>query len=667
MASRYPNEIDGYDNLVTVTDGVDEIVASHHNSIRSSISKIEETLGIYPQGIYGDVSARLDSFDDYINSLGDDAQVITFIEATDPAYESNVGKLYSKDIDGYTELMYMDAYGISYQLTEKGNSYDRIIGNINERIASVYPLSEQISHPAKKDDYGYVYSYDIDGYTELFYLDNYGFSVQLTSKSDSYGSSSGGSLNDAYDQILVEDGYAEISTINLSYKPFSSETIQLYRNGVLMRNTVSLSSQNDYVWNGNKTLSFFPISASGDWIVAQYKTSESSNAIGENTLDLAYDQGGSGLGREINVKYRRPITLDAGNNSSLRLDGYLSFQEVEAPTKLSDNGLLYIKKDDDYGTSELFFMDNYGQETQITQDGYLATYNSLVGINIYSDAFTPKFESGKGSLYVKEIDDYDELFFANSAYANIQLTSGGSLFGVSGAVEESYTLSEYPVTPHSLDDEFEGSTLDASWNLENATSLLDIDPYAGFSSGGGRWSYNSRRSSWIMVQPEATGSMFLTKSLVLPTNLFVWGRVSWLMRINVASANDANVGLVLAADDGSGNADPLNRITIFAHQNSAVRCFKNQGGGYINIGTTSLTMLNSGGVFEYLGFQKLGSTYYAWVFTNGGQKAYIGSTTLTFTPTRVGFFFQNTLTTNPGNCIFGADFIRFVESATFLP
>lgn len=57
--SRYPNAIDGYADIRIVRDNIDEVIASDNNNLRSAVLKIEETLGINPQGPFGTVVARL--------------------------------------------------------------------------------------------------------------------------------------------------------------------------------------------------------------------------------------------------------------------------------------------------------------------------------------------------------------------------------------------------------------------------------------------------------------------------------------------------------------------------------------------------------------------------------------------------------------------------------
>lgn len=65
MTTQYPALIDGYNNIRLVRDRIDELVAADHNSLRSAVVAIEQTLGTNPQGAFSNVDARLD--DAYAN------------------------------------------------------------------------------------------------------------------------------------------------------------------------------------------------------------------------------------------------------------------------------------------------------------------------------------------------------------------------------------------------------------------------------------------------------------------------------------------------------------------------------------------------------------------------------------------------------------------------
>lgn len=59
MSSRYPNQLDGIDNLPTIRDNLTIIGGQVINNLRDSVLSIESALGINPQGTFADLSSRL--------------------------------------------------------------------------------------------------------------------------------------------------------------------------------------------------------------------------------------------------------------------------------------------------------------------------------------------------------------------------------------------------------------------------------------------------------------------------------------------------------------------------------------------------------------------------------------------------------------------------------
>ena len=81
-----------------------------------------------------------------------------------------------------------------------------------QKLGDSLRLDEVLSDPTYGDSYGWVYSKEIDGYTELFYQDSYGNSVQISSGGSVVGN---GSLDTAYDsggtgsgRLITADGGA---------------------------------------------------------------------------------------------------------------------------------------------------------------------------------------------------------------------------------------------------------------------------------------------------------------------------------------------------------------------------------------------------------------------------------------------------------------------------
>ncbi|GAI92262.1 unnamed protein product, partial [marine sediment metagenome] len=167
---------------------------------------------------------------------------------------------------------------------------DQIFGGDNA-IRLDYLTIDGYNDPTATSNTGTIYAKDIDGYTELFYFDDYSNSIQVTSK----GSIIGGT---------------------------------------------------------------------------------------GNTLDQAYDQGGAGAGRIITAD-SGAVMIDANGAEALNIDGYLSLDEIIDPTGVSNKGFIYSKDIEDY--TELFYMDNYGNIIQITDQGTVYSNSTTASVQYYVD------------------------------------------------------------------------------------------------------------------------------------------------------------------------------------------------------------------------------------------------------------------------------------------
>ncbi len=99
--SIYPDSLDSYGTLPLVRDGIDEILARHHNALRDAIWKIESELGAQPSGTFGTVRDRLDSVSDASALI--DSHLIDSLDAHDASAISilDAGENYvSTDVEG---------------------------------------------------------------------------------------------------------------------------------------------------------------------------------------------------------------------------------------------------------------------------------------------------------------------------------------------------------------------------------------------------------------------------------------------------------------------------------------------------------------------------------------------------------------------------------------
>lgn len=238
-------------------------------------------------------------------------------------------------------------------------------------------------------------------------------------------------------------------------------------------------------------------------------------------------------------------------------------------------------------------------------------------------------------------------------------------------------LDDKPLVPHAYDDEFENGTLDAKWVRAGAVVAFDdtkaIDPYAGFATEH-RSSVHSYRPSWLMVQPASVGSFAYTEAVTLPSECFVWARLSFNMRIGTNADNDHELGLVLCADSG-GAADFNNRVGTYLNESAAAVAHtwghKVVGGAFtVANGLDLVPGSNANSVwaqpFCYVGIQKISTTYHLAVGNTAGHWMWFASQTHASTMAWLGIAGGNASTASPGNMIHGCDFIRY-KAGRFLP
>ena len=235
-----------------------------------------------------------------------------------------------------------------------------------------------------------------------------------------------------------------------------------------------------------------------------------------------------------------------------------------------------------------------------------------------------------------------------------------------------------PETAHAEDDEFSLDSLDSDWAAYNqdddAAGTFDtstaIDFYGTFNSGNAlRVSTNSTyRPSWLQVQVPARSKYYLiTKAYTFPTNVLIWARLKFTQedQSNVTN-NDGTIGLAITANS-SGNPDVSNLLELYMNEpdTDSIKAvvWRREGGSWAQVGGFTDTVASEGQALEYAAIHKVGSNYHLWVGTESNW-IYLQSTTLSFTPARIGFVFQNVNATP--TLVSGADFIRFIETDKFV-
>jgi len=111
-----------------------------------------------------------------------DAEGSYLIQLTINSYIRSRAITAVKTIDGIRYIASQEAAELGGWEETINDNIDLLINKIDDGYLDNIKLAEQVSAPDAIDDYGILYSFDIDGYSELHYVDNFGNLIQLTSK-----------------------------------------------------------------------------------------------------------------------------------------------------------------------------------------------------------------------------------------------------------------------------------------------------------------------------------------------------------------------------------------------------------------------------------------------------------------------------------------------------
>ena len=347
---------------------------------------------------------------------------VSLRQVSDPTTLLNAGSIYTKNDAGDTELYYRDASGNAVKITEDGVVNASGAGNklgqaynqgglgagriIDAYYGPVYfngdgyevirtngaiGLDAQSLIPVQRINSGFLYSSDNDGYTELFYADDYGNIIQITSKGSlvdigKVTISSNDSTLDYLENKVVGDGAISVITLNdggleelqisvnldayLTYLEIDGYALKTDLNSYALRSSLdaylTFAEIDGYALKTD--LNSYALRSSLDAYLTYLEIDgyAKTSYVDAFTLDTVYNAGGSGAGRAITVD-SGPVELDAAGDMALDLDGYISLSEITDPVSRANAGFLYDK--DIEGAAELFHLNSDGYAAQITNMG----------------------------------------------------------------------------------------------------------------------------------------------------------------------------------------------------------------------------------------------------------------------------------------------------------
>lgn len=249
------------------------------------------------------------------------------------------------------------------------------------------------------------------------------------------------------------------------------------------------------------------------------------------------------------------------------------------------------------------------------------------------------------------------------------LNSGFVRTGATQVIADQGGIWAAPETPHAYDQEFSvgsGNALPTSWTLVSGSSTISAtapNPYDKFAGTEARVSLNTARRSWLMIQPPNGTTFRVGREVTVSTNFAIMAKFSYNFRSSQAPINnDFSVGLSLSMSGFDAN----NRIDVTLNESDAgvKQCefAKIDGGASTSIATTADVPEGEVSPFAAVLLQKRGTTYDAWVITEAGHQAWLGTTTMTAAMGHVSISCSCAdSTNNPGNLMLGCDWMRFRE------
>ncbi len=259
-----------------------------------------------------------------------------------------------------------------------------------------------------------------------------------------------------------------------------------------------------------------------------------------------------------------------------------------------------------------------------------------------------------------------------SCSGSVAWSSSAKTFSCNAGSGGAWTPANVPASPHSWDVEFDSDTLPSGWTIDTANSVGDIDLYATLSTAGKiRHSLDSFRPGWLMFQINNGGvfkSIVERTGLTLPTNLFIYSRISYSAKRGSTLATTNNQGNIsLGLNDGTANNTIVLHINESDTSGYEAQFEETDATVFTAVNTLRTDSNENIHMYEYMGIQKLGTTYHGWLGASNGTYFYMGSHTVAASMTVVAVRAADASSAGPGSTLMGTDFIRFNESANFLP
>ena len=424
---------------------------------------------------------------------------VDLMEVTTPSNETDIGKIYTKDVSTATELFYMDALGNEIQLTASGSinvtsldagtsdgqmlfwdsgtskwtyteTTELVWDDTNKRLglgisSPSYSLdiAENIGlvDTTNASTNGVIYK---DG-ARFLHNFNYGDNGTVTTvgRNTFIGKNAGNFTMGATATNAIQSSYNTgvgkdvLSSNTIGYRNTGVGYSALYENTTGSNNIGVGSEAARYIADGvtaNQTTS------NSIYLGTDTKASADGNT---NEIVIGYDTTGNGsntvtLGNDSitdTILKGKVCIGTASSDENLTIDGAISLSEITAPTLTADRGKVYVK---DVSTiSELFYMDDSGNEIQLTSGGSI------------NESPSTKIEWGTSNVTIEASGG--DITLDNAGTNILTVSSGGFDVGASGQIKFLTSYDNGTTTDSILFETTVGTSGGGDIKLDSASNL----------------------------------------------------------------------------------------------------------------------------------------------------------------------------------------------------